>query len=322
MSTMMNVFMSFSDAYAPYAGVSLISLLRNCSIPVHFYLLSQDISKENIERITHIFTDYPQASVDFVHLSAQQLNEVRSIYQDISKPVFHEIVLYRLFVADILPESLNSVLFLDTDILVRGDISDLADLFFNDDIALYAVPDEFRMLDYHRIHCSPLSHDYFNAGVMFINLSYWRKNSVRKNCFNYLSEDKDSFFFLDQDLLNLVCATKVGHLHQKYNFFAKHTDLQIVMENVPYNYFDEALEAKDNPIIVHFCGRPRPWFKDDKAPYADEWWNYLYDSEWRNTFKPRYSQGSDLAYYWFWIKNLRKNLAALSPFLYKILRRR
>lgn len=312
---MLNVFLTFTDSYAPFAGVSILSLLRNCSIPVHFFLLCQDISKENKERITHILTDYPQASTDFVFLNEHQLNEVRDIYQGISRPIFHETVLYRLFAAEILPKSLDSVLYLDTDILVRGDISDLADIVFNDDIALYAVPDEFRMLDYHRIHCSPLSHDYFNDGVMLINLSYWRKNAVRQECLNFLSEDKDYYLFLDQDLLNMVCATKVGHLHQKYNFFAKHADLQIIKENVPYIHFDEALEARDNPIIVHFCGRPRPWFKDDKAPYADEWWNYLYESEWRDIFKPRYSQGSDLAYYWFWIKNLRKNLIALGKSL-------
>lgn len=312
---MLNVFLTFTDSYAPFAGVSILSLLRNCSIPVHFFLLCQDISKENKERITHILTDYPQASMDFVHMNAQQLNEVRAIYQEITRPLYHESILYRLFAAEILPKSLDSVLYLDTDILVRGDISDLADIVFNDDIALYAVPDEFRMLDYHRIHCSPLSHDYFNSGVMLINLSYWRKHSVGQRGIEYLTFHKESMCLPDQDALNAVCATKVGHLHHKYNFFARHSDLQNIKENVFYNYFDEVMEARSNPIIVHYTFRPRPWFKDDKAPYADEWWNYLYESEWRDIFKPRYSQGSDLAYYWFWIKNLRKNLIALGKSL-------
>ena len=318
----MNVLLSFTDSYAPYAGVTFSSLLKHCSIPVHFFLLSQDISKENKERFMHILTDYPQASVDFVQLNEYQLNEVRAIYQEISRPSLHESVLYRLFAAEVIPESINSVLYLDTDILVKGDISDLADIVFNDDIALYAVPDGFRMLDYHRIHCSPMSHDYFNSGVMLINLSYWRKNAVRQASLVFLSDNKDLCPFMDQDLLNAVCATKVGHLQQKYNFIAKYTDLQIIKENVPYNYFDEALEARINPTIVHYAGGPRPWFKDDKAPYADEWMNYIYSSEWRDVFKPRYSQGSNFAYYCFWIKNLRKNLAALSPFLGKVLRRR
>ena len=304
----MNILLSFTDSYSLYAGVTFSSILKHCSVPVHFFLLSQDISQENKDRFLKVLADYPQASADFVKLDESQLNEVRAIYQKISKPLIHISTLYRLYAADILPESIDSVLYLDTDTLVRGDIAGLADLVFDEDIALYAVPDEFRMLDYHRIHRSQKSHVYFNAGVMLINLAYWRKHAVRQKCLEFLSENIDSCPFMDQDLLNAVCATKAGHLHQKYNFIAKHADLQSVIDNVPYDYFDAALEARENPIVVHYACQPRPWYKDQKAPYADEWMSYIDSSVWRDVFKPRYSQGSFLAYCWFWVKNIRKNL--------------
>lgn len=307
----MNVFISFTDSYATYAGVTFYSLLKHSSIPLHFFLLSNDVSQENKARFFQILADYPQASAEFVKLEEEQLNEVRAIYQKVSKPLLHISVLYRLFAADIIPESVDSVLYLDTDTLVRGDIAGLEDIVIDKDIALYAAPDEFRMLDYHRIHRSPMSHVYFNSGVMLINLTYWRKNAVRQKCLKFLSENIDSCPFMDQDLLNAVCASKAGHLHQKYNFIAKHTDLQSIIDNVPYDYFDEALEARENPVIVHYACWPRPWFKDQKAPYADEWMSFIDASGWKEVFRPRYSQGSFLAYCWFWVKNLRKNLASL-----------
>ena len=62
---------------------------------------------------------------------------------------------------------------------------------------------------YERLHYDK-SCSYFNAGVLLINLDYWRKHKVDVQCVRYFETYPERIQFNDQDLLNVVlCKDKV-----------------------------------------------------------------------------------------------------------------
>jgi lipopolysaccharide biosynthesis glycosyltransferase len=112
----------------------------------------------------------------------------------------------RLQLPAILPASISKIIYLDADIVVLDDLSKLW-MENVDDFALAAVSDSLDAqikagnLDVEGVPC--VKH-YFNAGVLLLNLDYWRRECISQRAFAYLDENPASPF-ADQDSLNVVC---------------------------------------------------------------------------------------------------------------------
>jgi lipopolysaccharide biosynthesis glycosyltransferase len=111
---------------------------------------------------------------------------------------------FRILIPVILPETLEKVLYLDSDIVVRKNIIDL----WRTDISnhpLGAVYDMF--VDDIRIYnrlCFDVDQRYYNAGVLLMNLSYWRKRKIPEKCLAVIDSLSEKLKFLDQDLFNIL----------------------------------------------------------------------------------------------------------------------
>jgi lipopolysaccharide biosynthesis glycosyltransferase len=95
----------------------------------------------------------------------------------------------------------------------------------------------------------PLSHThtlstYFNAGVLLINLSRWRRDSIDKRVDSVLFK-QGPFEYMDQDVLNLIFNDDWFELDQRFNFFAEKS-LRFYAKN------------RKN-VITHFAGGFKPW---------------------------------------------------------------
>lgn len=116
---------------------------------------------------------------------------------------------YRLMVGEVLDASINSVLYMDIDMLV---FSDIRKLFYDYDLSntiLYAQTDYcIRRSDFvvHKTtgEKSPLDMTrYFNGGLLLINLALWRKLNVHDLCFDVIANNDLAYH--DQTLLNYIC---------------------------------------------------------------------------------------------------------------------
>ena len=176
---------------------------------------------------------------------------------------------YRLLLPDLL-SSYDKVLWLDTDILVTGDI---AELFNNElgecwvgavvDVGLEKLPlpefmsycSENRPRWAKKFNFEPWR-GYFNSGVMLMDLAALRKAKVRNRLIE-IAVDPDSLF-PDQDALNAVCKGRVKYLDKRWNFQVQKGS-GWMMNGVG---------------VVHFVGRSKPWFSMTEE-YADLWWKYV-----------------------------------------------
>lgn len=83
---------------------------------------------------------------------------------------------YRCILSKLLPTDIDRLLYLDCDIVIVGDISEYWNTPLSDETGVAAVADmgcdeaaRYEILKY------PMEDSYFNAGVLLINLNYWRK---------------------------------------------------------------------------------------------------------------------------------------------------
>ena len=162
---------------------------------------------------------------------------------------------YRLLIPELYPE-LSKALYLDSDIILRTDVSKLYDVRLGDALA-GAIPDGFvnhvpvlRRYVENRVGV-PSDAPYFNAGVLLMNLSEMRKIRFGELFVSLLS----SVTFRvaqDQDYLNVICRGRVKFLSDEWNY----------MPLAP---------AKREPCLVHFNLDNKPWQKEGVL-YADEFW--------------------------------------------------
>ena len=84
----------------------------------------------------------------------------------------------------------------------------------------------------------------------------------------------NSYFYVDQDIINIVCKNKIGFLPLKYNlpaYLDNNAILNYEKENI-YNK-NEVYEAINNPSIIHYAGE-KPW-DNPNILNSDYWFNYV-----------------------------------------------
>ena len=115
---------------------------------------------------------------------------------------------------------------------------------------------------------------YFNAGIMVINLDYWRQNSVSEKVIDYITHNNSKLLFWDQDALNAILYGKWTSFHPKFNF-------QTTMITSSIDNLQEIKEARGNPTIVHFTGSIKPWDFQSKHPFKSKYWDYIKKTPYR-----------------------------------------
>lgn len=155
----------------------------------------------------------------------------------------------RFLIPRFFPATTERVLYLDPDLIVLGDLQPLwaAEL---GDAVVGAVRDAIvePLLRAGQLPDGsvPRVRDYFNAGVLLINLPRWREAGISERAMAYLARHPQSFF-TDQDALNFACDGCWQELPAHWNF-QRHREGPIA-----------ALPPAERPRIVHFVTNEKPW---------------------------------------------------------------
>ena len=188
---------------------------------------------------------------------------LEGVYTD---PRYTEAASFRLLLPELLPE-LDTVLYLDCDIIVRKDMVELFRTTVLGDnylAAVYEAPIEDQASRISELGCSP--HSYFNSGVLIMNLAKMREDAL---CPKLLEAcRKDYMEFPDQDALNVVCQGKVLPLSPLYNgirtfFIPKYR------KDFSQMYSDYLWYEVDRHANIHYTGG-KPW--DGFTVKFAQWW--------------------------------------------------
>lgn len=172
----------------------------------------------------------------------------------------------RLFLNNFLPLNITSVLYLDVDLLILNEINSLYNCQIDQPIAAvnhYSIKDEIRLW-------GPNGGRYFQAGVLLLDMQYYRNNEIDKVALEVLKSRKDIIKWHDQDVLNIIFENRWFPLEYRYNATSK------VLNNINYNHFDSI-------SIVHFEGENKPWKLSSNRHFTNAWLKYyyqLYEKKW------------------------------------------
>jgi lipopolysaccharide biosynthesis glycosyltransferase len=212
---------------------------------------------------------------------------------------------YRIFLPELLPE-LDRVLYLDVDIIVRDSLWQLWRIDLSDHW-LGAVTTVFPGAKWGDSHCAALGlsrQDYFNAGVLMMNLHELRRDDCARRVIDYAMAHADRLaagrledrgfrafqayagehpgrlLFAVQDPLNAVLAPRRLSLHPRWNCMH-----QIVHGSESESVFGADLleEARRNPAIRHYEGGPeiKPWHLRARPEDRELYWRHRNATPWQ-----------------------------------------
>lgn len=266
----LHICMCSDVSYLRHCAVTILSVLDRCPkasghIIFHLMLPSKlDFSERDkldiFTRENHInLMIHP---IDETLLEGVKFRENRPL----SKAAY-----YRLLLSSVLPEDVHTVLYLDSDILVLRDLTDLFSLDISN-YALAATKDISGLNDEHRFQLQlNYMQSYFCSGMMYVNLDYWRCHHVEEQLLEFARRERKVFYH-DQDALNFVFKGRWFRLSPVWNRF------------YPYFYHDNMFEGysdryemEHTPRIIHFFHYFKPW---NEFKISGKEWNVyrkLYD---------------------------------------------
>lgn len=266
-----DVIFATNNNFCSHAAEAIVSLLetnKNKAITIHLFTIDCDV--ENIGRIRDIVGRYSQAIVTY-----PITNE---IFADFPETGAYSLACYLRLLAPSLLPYIDKALYLDCDLIVNGDISELWNLDITD-YAVAAVHDA--TLSYHIVK-PYLGYDYwqdgyFNSGVLLMNLKYWRERGLQQKLVGYLNTHKVSL--PDQDALNIILHGSVKWIHPKWNC---HVGYFAFPPLVPISEKKYIKELWSGAKIVHFTGPTKPWYKECVNPYKKVYLKYRGLVNWNN----------------------------------------
>lgn len=254
------------DNYAQHCCAMLCSLLENGKgYDFHIHILTSHLSVENTEQINNLCQRY-NSKYDIYEVDESQLEGVK--FRKVSP--LTKAAYYRILLPDILDEKIETVLYLDCDIIIIEDIIEIFNVKIND-YALAACIDSCPYNSLHRIQLGLSLTDYaFCSGVMLINLKYWREHDAKKKLLEFSKSERDPVFLHDQDSLNYVFRNQWLVLPPKWNrgvmsFFQMHPGEKLF----DFDEYDRS------PKLIHYANHMiKPWF-DVNFPERKFYLHYL-----------------------------------------------
>jgi lipopolysaccharide biosynthesis glycosyltransferase len=159
--------------------------------------------------------------------------------------------LARLQITTLIPEG-DRAIYLDTDLLVLGDLKELAEIDLQGNPVAGVIEGYFKTLRESGYKLSEIPMEvvpdapYFNSGMLVIDLAKWRDIPVWETGEMLLSQYRDKFSHNDQAVLNLLFSGRTLMLPDHWN------RQRPMFDELP------VLKHGDGGII-HFIGRTKPW---------------------------------------------------------------
>ncbi len=273
-----NLTCSTDDKYLQHCAAMLCSVFdnnRTHEITVH--LLHHNLSEKSIAFLTQLGKQYGN-NILFYDVDEKKLENV-SIAKN--HPNLSIATYYRLFLPSLLDNSINRILYLDCDVIVLKDISNLFKLNL-EEYGVAAVRDSTPWSDVHReVMGKALNSHSFCAGVLLINLKYWREHKCQDKMLQYADKMQGKLIMEDQDILNYVFHEKWFELPYKYGKASM--GIAILDENQKWN---DIKEYAFDPSIMHYATHVKPWL-DIRIPDDRYYWKYVKLSGYPNPRKTK-----------------------------------
>lgn len=256
------IFFAVDDGYIPFLAVALESLIDNASKEYYYSIkiLYTNINEENKRKINKYKCE--NVNIEFVDLNYYIEKVKDKLY---TRDYYTKTTYFRLFIPNLYPQY-NKAIYLDSDIVVLGDISELYNQEIESNLVAAAPDDVIQSTKVFQEYAEKVVgvadyRNYFNAGILLMNLDEFRKFKFQEK-FLYLLETIKFTVAQDQDYLNRLSKGKVKIIDKAWD------KMPIANDN-----FDE-----NNLKIIHYNLAYKPWHYDN-IKYKEYFWKYAKETE-------------------------------------------
>ncbi len=242
------IYCASDDNYAPFLCSTMFSVLQHTEEFIEFNVLDGGIKEKSKKLIEQSLEKFKNYSLNYIDMSSYNLSQFPNL-RHYSLNTFS-----RYFIPQ-LDSKNNKVLYIDIDIIVKNDIARL----YNQDLENYplgAILEDFYSNGQNlREKVYPdYKNDsfYFNAGILVIDIKYWRENNISKQLIEMTIEYADKILCADQDILNIVFEQNYKILDYIYNYMPDHYDRLKAIKPERTDFI------RDNALIIHYTST-KPW---------------------------------------------------------------
>lgn len=247
------------ERYIFPVGISMTSILKyNKNVVFHIFV--DYIKKDDIKRIKQTMIQ----AVCFIYYLDSSI--LKKLYQN---PFWGWATYIRLVAAKELGKKIEKCIYLDADTMCMSEIKTLFKLDMQHKI-IGAVADSFLSIPMYKkiMKDFSLTENYFNAGILLIDLNKWQENDISERAFKLLLDNPDKFSSApDQNVLNYLLKDDVLWLSRNVNVIGR------------------TINDCDKPCFIHFTG-PKPWtawYNSETSKEIDKEYHNIYlNSAWKD----------------------------------------
>ncbi len=266
-----------SGSYSKFVGTSICSIFENTNADCTIHILHDNtLSLDNRDKFIYLAGKYNQ-QIKFYNveqLCTEQLEIFKKKFAKVQNTKYSIATLYRMLIPQIFSTEIDKVIYLDADIIVNLDIFELWRVELGKKF-LAAAPEceldvfhEQRIFSHYLITCGKVKQEnYFNAGVMLLNLKKFRKDkNILDGGIDFVLNNPKCLFF-DQDIFNYCFANDYIKLPENFDVFVKS---EIVREK----------NSKTRDAIYHYAENILNF--DINNALNNLWFSYFEKTAWFN----------------------------------------
>jgi lipopolysaccharide biosynthesis glycosyltransferase len=226
--------------------------LNNAGERFDIYLMHTSLKAQELEDLRH-FIEAQGSGLHVIHVDGGCFDEA-PVLLHYTKEMYFRLLAYTL-----LPAELDRILYLDPDILVLNPVRELYETDLDGYLYAAAFHDKLSIKEINKIRLYPYEISaYYNSGVLLMNLELLRKEADEKEIYRFVEENRTRLIMPDQDILNALYAKRIRNLDELYyNYDARFYTYNKLASNGSFD-MDRII---NHTVILHFCGKKKPWNK-------------------------------------------------------------
>ncbi|QLK88610.1 lipopolysaccharide 1,2-glucosyltransferase [Arsenophonus endosymbiont of Aphis craccivora] len=257
------------------AAISINSvLINNIDTDFNFHLFTDYIDDEYIQRFQKMITKYNSNIIIYL-LDAEELKQLST------SDFWSYATYFRLIAFEYLSTNINSILYLDADVICKGNLKELFQLNLANSFAAVVLDvNNMQQSSATRLKLTDLNGKYFNAGVIYVNLKKWIENDLSKKSLELVrgTTNFGKLKYLDQDALNILFQTQNIYLSRDYNC------IYTLKNELAYHDLSKYKNTiTDSTILIHYTGVTKPWHTwGINYPASQFFFNSYIHSPWKD----------------------------------------
>lgn len=246
----MNILVTLDSGYIDVLCVMLKSLLmadKDTFFTV--YVMNSSLTQKDFDKVRD---SLPSHRLKLVDIKAKENMLAGAPVTD----RYPQEMYYRIFAAKFLPETVDRVLYLDPDLIVRKPLTQLYNTDMGDNYFAAASHVGRILTKANSIRLqSEEPGPYINSGVMLINTALLRKEQDFRRVYEYIEKRKAVLLLPDQDVISGLYSHRILCIDP----FVYNMSERLLLHPSAIEKGVTPGWVADNSAIVHYCGRNKPW---------------------------------------------------------------